>query len=198
LHTNGYGPEAVLYHTGSHYVVIPYTVTEAGVQLLPQSEVEDSALNAAAFPMASQRLNGLASSMPGDPSSAPDILLLADRSKQLTYANKQEWRVIEGLKTDNHRHFHSDHGHLRTAESVVPLLFVVGSDLKSQPHSTLCHASLVDVTPTILDVLGLLEPFETAMAARPSGLRGHSLKNSIEHSMEGRADDETLCPASIP
>jgi hypothetical protein len=113
LHTNRYGPEAVLYHTGTRYVVIPYTVTESSVQLLQPMEVADSPLNTATFPMAVERLNGLASNMPGDPSSAPDIILLADRSKQLTYANKQEWRVIEGLKADNHRHFHSDHGHLR-------------------------------------------------------------------------------------
>jgi arylsulfatase A-like enzyme len=198
LHTNGYGPEAVLYHTGSRYVVVPYRVTKDGIQLLPPSEVEDSSLNTAAFPMAVQRLNGLAWNKPGDPSSAPDILLLADRSKQLTYANKQEWRVVEGLKTDNHRHFHSDHGHLRTAESAVPMVFSVGSDPGSHPHMTICHASLVDVTPTILDVLGLLEPFESAMAAHPSNLRGRSLKNSLELSIGNHAGDENMCASSIP
>jgi hypothetical protein len=135
LHTNRYGPEAVLYHTGTRYVVIPYTVTESSVQLLQPMEVADSPLNTATFPMAVERLNGLASNMPGDPSSAPDIILLADRSKQLTYANKQEWRVIEGLKADNHRHFHSDHGHLRESESAVPIIFAVGSDSDSHPHA---------------------------------------------------------------
>ncbi len=198
MHTNGYGPEAVLYQTGGRYVVIPYSLANAGIQLLPPQEVKDSLLNTAAFPMAAERLDGLVSSLPGDPSSAPDIVLLADRSKRLTYANKQEWRVIEGLKTENHRHFHSDHGHLRAAESVVPLLFVVGGTPTSQPHLTVCHASLVDVTPTILDVLGILEPFERAMAARPSTLRGHSLKNSLELIMDGHAKDHTLCPSSIP
>ena len=84
--------------------------------------------------MAVERVNGLASNMAGDPSSAPDIVLLADRSKQLTYANKQDWRVIEELKKDNHRHFHSDHGHLRGPESAVPIIFAVGSDSGSQPH----------------------------------------------------------------
>lgn len=197
LQTNGYGPEAVLYYAGNRYVVIPYNVTGAGIQLLPPVEVEHSPLNAAAFPMAAQRLNGLASRMPGDPSSAPDILLLADRSKQFTYANKQEWRVIEGLNTDNHRHFNSDHGHLRTAESIVPMVFVVGSDPGSHSHSTLCRASLVDVTPTILDSLGLLPLFEQAMAERPSSLRGHSLKHSLALILEGGAGDEALCPAPI-
>jgi arylsulfatase A-like enzyme len=198
LHTNRYGPEAVLYHTGTRYVVIPYTVTESSVQLLQPMEVADSPLNTATFPMAVERLNGLASNMPGDPSSAPDIILLADRSKQLTYANKQEWRVIEGLKADNHRHFHSDHGHLRESESAVPIIFAVGSDSDSHPHATICQASLVDITPTILDALGLLASFEDATAARPSNQRGHSLKTSIESILGDRADPDHVCPASIP
>jgi len=198
LYTNGQGPEAVLYHTGTRYVVIPYTITDSTVQLLPPTEVVDSPLNTATFPMAVERVNGLASNIPGDPSSAPDIVLLADRSKQLTYANKQDWRVIEELKKDNHRHFHSDHGHLRGAESAVPIIFGLGSDSGSQPHATICQASLVDITPTILDVLGLLGPFEDAMAARPSNLRGHSLKNSVERILGNGASHENICPPAIP
>lgn len=198
LHTNGQGPEAVLYHTGTRYVVIPYTITESIVQLLPPMEVVDSPLNTATFPMAVERLNGLGSNMSEDPSSAPDIILLADRTKQLTYANKQEWRVIEKLKTDSHKHFHSDHGHLRSAESVVPIVFALGGDSGSLPHATICHASLVDITPTILDALGLLASFENDMVARPSTPRGHSLKNSIEFILGGRAAPDNLCPASTP
>ena len=198
LHTNGQGPEAVLYYTGSRYVVISYTVTDSSVELLPPKEVGDSPLNTATFPMAVERVNGLASNMAGDSSSAPDIILLADRSKRLTYANKQEWRVIEELKKDNHKHFHSDHGHLRGAESVVPIIFAVGSDPGTHPHATICHASLVDITPTILDVFGLLAPFEKAMAARPSNVRGHSLKNFVELIVGDRTDHENICPALIP
>ena len=198
LHRNGQGPEAVLYHTGTRYVVIPYNVTDSSVQLLSPMEVVNSPLNTATFPMAVERVNGLASNMSGDPSSAPDIILLADRSKQLTYANKQEWRVIEELKKDNHKHFHSDHGHLRGPESAVPIVFAVGSDPGSHPHATICHASLVDITPTILDALGLLASFETDMAARPSNLRGHSLKNAVALSIENRADPDNICPPPIP
>jgi hypothetical protein len=198
LHTNGQGPEAVLYHTGTRYVVIPYTVTDSSVQLLSPVEVVDSSLNTATFPMAVERVNGLASNMSGDPSSAPDIILLADRSKQLTYANKQEWRVIEELKKDNHKHFHSDHGHLRAPESAVPIIFALGSDPGSNSRATICQASLVDITPTILDALGLLPSFENAMAARPPNLRGHSLKNSVELLLGDRADHENICPALIP
>ena len=198
LHENEYAPEAVLHLTGGRYVVIPFLFDEAGIQLLPPQEVEESPLNTPAYPMAVERLRGLASTISGDPQSAPDIVLLADRSKQLTYANKQDWRVIEGLKTDNHRHFHSDHGHLKTAESAVPLLFRLGSDSSTHPHSTLCRASLVDVTPTILDSLGLLGSFEKAMATRPADLRGHSLKRSIELSLDGLTDEANVCPAIIP
>lgn len=197
LHTNGYGPEAVLAYIDGRYVVIPYTVIDSSIQLLPPREVEDSPLNTPDFPQAVHRLNGLASHMSGDPSSAPDVILLADRSKRFTYANKQEWRVIEGLNTDNHRHFNSDHGHLRTAESAVPILFAVGSDAGSHPHATICRASLVDITPTILDTLGLLASFEKSVAARPSDLRGHSLKSLAELIVQGRADDQNICPASI-
>ena len=150
-----------------------------------------------AEPDAALRLKGLASRMPGDPESAPDLLILADRRRQLTYANKRDWRVIEGLKVENHRHFRSDHGHLLADESVVPMIFMFGSDPGTQPHASICHASIVDITPTILDMLGLLDSFDSAMAARPSGLRGHSLKSSLERVMEGRAGDETLCEASL-
>jgi hypothetical protein len=197
LEANGQEPEAVLYHTGNRYVVIPYTITEVGIQLLPPTEVEQSPLNDVTFPMAVERVNGLASNMPGDPSSAPDIMLLADRSKQLTYANKQEWRVIEGLKKDNHKHFHSDHGHLRTPESAVPIMFAVGSDPGSHPHATICQGSLVDITPTILDTLGLAQTFENAVAARPSNVRGHSLKNAIAHIVGEGADHENICSPTI-
>jgi arylsulfatase A-like enzyme len=201
LHMNGYGPEAVLYRTGNRYVVIPYVATGSSIQLLPPLEVKDSPLNAATYPMAVERLNGLGSHAEGDPSGAPDIILLADRSKQLTYANKQEWRVIEGLNKDTHRHFHSDHGHLRDAESAVPILFALGGDSGSHPRATICRASLVDIAPTILDALGLLPAFETGMAARPAHSRGHSLKTSVEKSGEislgEHINQDNLCPAVI-
>ena len=131
-------------------------------------EVVDSPLNTATFPMAVERLNGLASNMAGDPSSAPDIILLADRSKQLTYANKQEWRVIEGLKKDNHKHFHSDHGHLRAPESAVPIIFAVGSDpgSASPRHDLSCFDRRHH--PDYFGCAGLLRSFEHDMAARPS------------------------------
>jgi len=60
------------------------------------------------------------------------------------------------LKEENHRHFRSDHGHLHADESVVPMIFVFGGDPGTHAHATLCHASVVDVTPTLLDLLGLL------------------------------------------
>src|SRR5205085_9379492 len=96
-----------------------------------------------------QRLNGLASRLPTDPQSAPDIILLADRSKKLTYLNKKDWRVLERLDVTTHRHFHSDHGHLDASDSLVPIIFVRGGQEGSEALSTICNASLVDVTPTI-------------------------------------------------
>lgn len=68
----------------------------------------------------------------------------------------------------------------------------------SHPHATICQASLVAITPTILDALGLLPSFEDAIAARPPNLRGHSLKNSVERILGDGADHQNICPALIP
>ena len=159
LHKNEQGPEGVLYKQGSRYVFIPYRYDGATIQLLPAVPLDQSPLNNAAYPMAVRRLNGLASRLPTDPQSAPDIILLADRSKKLTYLNKQDWRVLEGLDVTKHRHFHSDHGHLNASDSLVPIIFVRGGQEGSEALATICEASLVDVTPTILDILGLLPSF---------------------------------------
>ncbi len=198
MHQSHYDPEAVLYFTGSQYVVLPYTVSkDRTLQLRPWLAVDQSLLNTADFPDAAVRLKGLASRLPGDPASAPDLLFLADRSRQLTYANKREWRVLEGLKMENHRHFQSDHGHLQADESVVPMIFVLGSDPGTHPHATLCHASIVDITPTVLDLLGLLPSFEQALVARPSDLKGQSLKRWLEDSLSPSGLSQPLCASRM-
>ena len=199
LHQNRYDPQAVLYFNGIQYVLVPYHVSKDGtLQVGELVEIDQSHLNAPTLPDAALRLNGLASRLPGDPDSVPDLLLLADRGRQHTYANKREWRVLEGLNVENHRHFNSDHGHLLAEESVVPLIFLFGRDPGAQPHASICHASIVDVTPTVLDLLGLLKSFEHAMSARPPVLRGHSLKSLLERSIGADVGDERLCSASIP
>ncbi len=198
LHQNNYDPEAVLYFTGSQYVVIPYRVSrDRTLELGPWTEIEQSLLSTAKFPDATLRLKGLASRLPGDPDSAPDLVFLADRSRQLTYANKREWRVLEGLKVENHRHFRSDHGHLHAEESLVPMIFTLGDDLGTQPHATICHASIVDMTPTVLDLLGLLPAFEQSLAARPFDLKGRSLKASLGGSFSPSATSAPLCPPQL-
>jgi predicted AlkP superfamily pyrophosphatase or phosphodiesterase len=199
LHQNHYDPQAVLYFTGSQYVVLPYRISkDRTLELGPQTAIDQSILNDATFPDAALRLKGLASRVPGDPESAPDLLFLADRGRQLTYANKREWRILEGLKVENHRHFRSDHGHLIADESVVPMIFMLGSDPGTQPHATICHASIVDVTPTILDLLGLLPVFEHALANRPSDLKGHSLKRWLEESHSPHDATQTCAPQMNP
>ena len=180
LHKNEHGPEAVLYKRDSRYVYIPYRYDGATIQLLPAVHLDQSPLNNAAYPMAARRLIGLASRLPTDPLSAPDIILLADRSKKLTYLNKQDWRVLEGLDVAKHRHFHSDHGHLNASDSLVPIIFVRGGQEGSEALGTICEASLVDVTPTILDVLGLLPLFHAALQNRPEEMKGHSLTHAID------------------
>ena len=130
--------------------------------------------------MAVRRLNGLASRLPTDPQSAPDIILLADRSKKLTYLNKKDWRVLEELDVATHRHFHSDHGHLNASDSLVPIIFVRGGQEGREALATICEASVVDVTPTILDILGLLPSFHATLQNRPDEMKGHSLKPAID------------------
>ncbi|MBA3964510.1 MAG: hypothetical protein H0X47_01795 [Nitrospirales bacterium] len=91
--------------------------------------------------------------------SAPDIILLADREKGLSYFNKQDWRVLEKLDVTRHRHFHSDHGHLRASDSLVPIILVRGEQEGNEDLAAICEASIVDVTPTILDVSGSCRRF---------------------------------------
>ena len=199
LHKNEQGPEAVLYKRDNRYVYIPYRYDGERIQLLPAVDLDQSPLNHAAYPLALRRLNGLALRLPMDPLSAPDIILLADRSKKLTYLNKQDGRVLEGLDVTKHRHFHSDHGHLNASDSLVPIMFVRGGQEESEGLAMLCEASLVDVTPTILDIFGLLPLFHAALQNRPDEMKGHSLRHAIDHILT-KADpalSENVCASSI-
>lgn len=199
LHKNEQGPEAVLYKHGNRYVFIPYHYDGTTIQLLPAVPLDQSPLNNATYPMAVRRLNGLASRLPMDPQSAPDIILLADRSKKLTYLNKQDWRVLEGLDVAKHRHFHSDHGHLNASDSLVPIIFVRGGQEGSEALATICEASLVDVTPTLLDILGLLPSFNADLQDRPDEMKGHSLTSAIDRILTKAppSGSENVCASHI-
>lgn len=150
--------------------------------------------------MALRRLKGLASRLPTDSQSAPDIILLADRSKKLTYLNKKDWRVLEALDVTTHRHFHSDHGHLNASDSLVPIIFVRGGQEGSKTLATICEASVVDVTPTILDILGLLPSFHATLQNRPDEMKGHSLMAAIDRILTktGTTGTDNMCGAPIP
>ena len=199
FHKNKQGPEAVLYKQGSRYLFIPYHYDGSTVELLPAVPLDQSPLHSPAYPMAVQRLNGLASRLPTDPQSAPDIILLADRSNKLTYLNKQDGRVLEGLDETKHRHFHSDHGHLNASDSLVPIIFVRGGQEGSEALATICEASLVDVTPTILDILGLLPSFHAALQDRPDEMKGHSLIHAIDRivTKDHPTGSENICGSHI-
>ena len=199
LHKNEQGPEAVLYKHDDSYFYIPYHYDGDAIRLLPEMSIDQSPLSDARYPMAARRLNGLASRLPTDPLSAPDILLLADRSKKLTYFNKQDWRVLEKLDVATHRHFHSDHGHLDASDSLVPMMFVRGGQEGAGALASICEASLVDVTPTILDILGLLPSYTTALENRPDEVKGHSLKPALERIVKNASPtgNENVCDSHI-
>jgi len=199
LHKNEQGPEAVLYKHENRYVYIPYQYDGATVHLLPALRLDQSPLHTATYPMAIRRVNGLASRLPTDPLSAPDIILLADRSKQLTFLNKQDGRVLEKLDVTTHRHFHSDHGHLNASDSLVPIMFVRGGEEGRHALSSICEASLVDITPTILDVLGLLPSFSAALENWPDEVKGHSLKPAMDRiwTKTPSTTNENVCAAPI-
>ena len=200
LHKNEQGPEAVLYKRDNRYVFIPYHYDGATIRLLPAVDLSQSPLNHAAYPLAVPRLNGLASRLPLDPQTAPDIILLADRSKKLSYLNKQDSRVIERLDVATHRHFHSDHGHLNASDSLVPIIFVRGGQEGSDALDSICEASLVDITPTLLDILGLLPSFDAELRNRPDEVKGHSLKPAIDRILTkgSPAGSGNVCAPHIP
>jgi hypothetical protein len=166
------------------------------VQLLSPVPVNKSPLNADEYPMAMERLNGLAASIPTDPMSAPDIILLADRSKGITYANKQDYRIIEKLNIETHRHLHSDHGHLSDSDSLVPIMFAMGGHEGLKTSATLCKATIVDITPTLLDIFGLLPAYELQLQAHPEAVKGHSLKSAMNAALNG-SDGRNVCPGTM-
>lgn len=200
LHANHQDPDAVLIKQENRYDYLPYQFDGTTVQLSPAISLEYSRLNSPSYPMAVRRVTGLASRLPTDPLSAPDIILLADRSKHLTYLNKQDGRVLEQLDVSTHRHFHSDHGHLNASDSLVPILFVRGGQEEGEALASLCEASVVDITPTILDTLGLLPSFQASVQTRPEEMTGHSLKSAMDRILAKAfpvAGGENICPSSV-
>ena len=192
-------PAAVLYKEGARYVVIPHRYNGKQVDLSPAVEMQDSSLNDRSYPDAVRRLKGLASSMSRPSPNAPDIILLADRDKHLTYTNKMDWRVIEPLNIEKHQHFHSDHGHLSASDSLVPMIFWMGGYESREPLKTICEASIVDVTPTLLDMLGLYQVFQKTLSQHSPDDRGKTLKPLIETILgeSSASRQQQICPSQI-
>lgn len=60
------------------------------------------------------------------------------------------------------------------------MMFVRGGQERRDAPGSICEASLVDITPTILDILGLLPSFDAALQNRPDEVKGHSLKPAMD------------------
>ncbi len=197
LHKNHQAPAAVFFKRDNNYLFVPYKYTGSNIRLFPAVPAEKSTFNGDGYPMAMRRLDGLAASLPTDPMSAPDIILLADRSKKVTYANKQDFRIIEKLDVETHRHLHSDHGHLSESDSLVPIVFALGNQNGRKALATLCEASIVDITPTLLDIFDLLPAYEQELQLHPDAVKGHSFKKSINAILNGTNGDKNVCPARM-
>jgi hypothetical protein len=104
-----------------------------------------------------QRIQGLI--RPEDsqnPFSAPDIILLANRNRYITFANDQHPWTSESEDSPGIPKLHSDHGHLSDFDSEVPIVFFGPRFAKLEtPLTLLPPMNIVDVAPTVLDMLGL-------------------------------------------
>jgi predicted AlkP superfamily pyrophosphatase or phosphodiesterase len=197
LHKNRLGPQAVFYNTGDRYVLIPYRYDQTAITLLPAQPITENTFSPSEYPLAIERLEGLARQLPSDPMSAPDLIFLADRSRQLTFVNHQDDRVLDGLDLRTRRHFHADHGHLNGADSFVPILFRVGGYTGDRPLSMICQARVSDLTPTVLDVLGLQDMFDTALRDYPVQMKGKSLKSLAAKVLAEKGGNSDLpCPTN--
>jgi hypothetical protein len=170
-------------------VLIPYRYDQTAITLLPAEAITEKVFRPSEYPLAIERLNELARQRPSDPVSAPDLILLADRSKHLTFTNHQDERVIDGLDLHSRRHFHADHGHLNATDSLVPILFRVGAYVGDRPLSMICQARVSDLTPTVLDILGIHDTFDTALRDYPVPMKGESLKWLAAKVLAGSGED---------
>jgi hypothetical protein len=162
---------------------------------MPAEAITEEVFRPEEYPLAIERLNQLARQRPSDPMSAPDLIVLADRSRHLTFTNHQDERVIEGLDLRSRRHFHADHGHLNGTDSFVPILFRVGAYSGDRPLSLICQARVSDLTPTVLDILGIYDAFDAALRDYPPPMRGESLKSLAAKVLAGNGEDsDVLCP----
>ncbi len=105
-----------------------------------------------------RRLQGLAPVQAAGANSSPDLILLVNRKAGYTFANHQvPWIGTNGT-ADSNAHWKSDHGHLASEDSSIPVIFFSPriSQLPPQEKS-IPQMSIVDVAPTILDALGLYD-----------------------------------------
>lgn len=74
-----------------------------------------------------------------------------------------------------------------------------GGEAGGEALGTICEASLVDVTSTILDILGLLPSFHTALQNRPDEMKGHSLTPAIDRILTKTdpAGSENVCGSHL-
>lgn len=77
-----------------------------------------------------------------------------------------------------------------------PLLFAMGGHEGQKTLGTICKATVVDVTPTLLDILGLLPIYETLLQPHLQEVKGHSLKRAIHDILNG-SDGENVCAGTM-
>jgi hypothetical protein len=165
LHGTSREPEAVLILHEGRYKKLQYAIRSGELELdSPNFIPLDKAFGAlkALYPDAERRLAGLlpTSRTQARRYSAPDIIVLADRNRQHTFANDQDPEFEGGRDLPVGEQLKSDHGHLTRDDSLVPIIFASEAFQLSNGQealSSVCDASVVDITPTVVDILGLFD-----------------------------------------
>lgn len=204
-------PEFVFYRSGNEYMDFQYEIRKGLLVNTKSVKLNDSPLvnSPQLYPDAYRRLLGLVDFPQTllQRRSGPDIVLLADRKNRLTFANSQdpEFRAGKDIPTDHQ--LTSDHGPLGAEDSLVPIIFAFGGrGNTTQPSETLksiCEASVVDVAPTILDLLGVYkEPlsqgksYEQLLAGIYPRYMGHSLKDVVQSILRNQTG-ENICSSRV-
>lgn len=207
LHETGRDPETVLLRQAGEYVEFRYSMASGRLDRAQRLPLRRSRFQefASLFPDAVRRIEGL---LPVSRTmmrryNAPDIIVLADRSRKQTFANDQDVEFQPGAKLPSARQLKSDHGHLTLEDSLVPIIFASESfrrpsdpEREREPSlSSVCNASVVDITPTLVELLFGAGSWSDQAVRHPRHA-GRSLVDTLKKAQRG-LEDQNVCPPAV-